>query len=498
MDVRLKLQQIAATQKRVLVVGLGISGIETARFLSRCGITVVTVERNSEEKFNHTTKFTQALQELRSNGVRSYFGVDGEGAADLFEGVELAVLSPGVSLETAMCGALKRHGIPFISELELGLEVFKLPSVIVTGSNGKTTTVTLIHELLKAAGFKSHLCGNVGVPVVAELTRDHVFSRPAEDKELLVVEASSYQLETCRNIKPKVGLLLNISDNHLERHGTLQRYFEAKARLFANQDENDFAVLNVDDAMVIGLAGRVRSQVAGFGKSFAPGNPAFGAAIDSTDRLTLRVAGKAETYDVTGSRLLGAHNRYNMASALLAARLMGAQKAALEQALVTFQPLEHRLELLELQSQPLFINDSKSTTVAASVAALRSVVERFPERPVSLLLGGLAKAGSWEPLMTLMSEKQSHLKRSICFGKDGNLLASHCRRHALPYVQAKSLQEAVSLAAGQSSSQDIVLLSPGCASFDQFSDFEERGNVFKSLVRSLPREAPGGAPSEKS
>ncbi|MBN8549039.1 MAG: UDP-N-acetylmuramoyl-L-alanine--D-glutamate ligase, partial [Deltaproteobacteria bacterium] len=381
--------------------------------------------------------------------------------------------------------------------LELGLELFQLPYVVVTGSNGKTTTVTLLHELLRAAGFDSRLCGNVGVPVVADLTKEHVFSEPPREKRVLVVEASSYQLETCCTIKPKVAVLLNLSDNHLERHGTLQRYFEAKARVFANQDGSDFAVLNADDAMVFSLAGRLAAKVAAFGKTFVPGSPQFGAAILGSGTIALKVAGQDETYDVSSSRLLGAHNRANMAAALLAARLMGAQSSALQRAVVEFQPLEHRLEFVEMYGRPLYINDSKSTTVAASVAALTSVVERFPQRSISLLLGGLAKAGSWEPLMNLMQEKQAHLKRIICFGKDGNLLASHCRRHALPHVQAKTLQEAVSLVAAQTTVQDIVLLSPGCASFDQFSDFEERGNVFKSLVRSLHAEAAGGAPVQE-
>ncbi|MBN8548981.1 MAG: NAD-binding protein, partial [Deltaproteobacteria bacterium] len=253
MNARSTLQHIVAEKLRVLVVGLGISGIETARFLTRCGISTVAVERTDEARFLKTTKFSSALQELRQAGVELHFGVDGEGAAGLFDRVALAILSPGVSLETAMCGALKRHSIPFMSELELGLELFQLPYVVVTGSNGKTTTVTLLHELLRAAGFDSRLCGNVGVPVVADLTKEHVFSEPPKEKRVLVVEASSYQLETCSSIKPKVAVLLNLSDNHLERHGTLQRYFEAKARAFANQDGNDFAVLNADDAMVFSL-----------------------------------------------------------------------------------------------------------------------------------------------------------------------------------------------------------------------------------------------------
>lgn len=484
MDVRSVLKNIALEKSRILVVGLGISGVETARFLAGAGYRVATIERTEEERFLRASKYRDAIADLRKLGVESYFGVDGEGAADLFESVRLAVLSPGVALESAICGALKRRSIPWISEIELGLELLQLPSVIVTGSNGKSTTVSLVHQMLKDSGFDSRLCGNVGIPVVADLTRDHIFEDLAPGKKVLVVEASSYQLESCLNIKPRVAALLNISDNHLERHGTLQRYFEAKARLFANQDSGDFAILNADDALVASLAPRVRSQVAFFGTKDLPAGSRFGAVVGDAD-ISVRIDGKQEHYTTGKTRLLGAHNRLNIAAALLGARLLGAAPEALQRTLENFSPLEHRLEFLQLQGLPLYINDSKSTTVAASVAALRSVVGSFPERKITLMIGGLAKAGSWEPLFSLITEFQNQLHRTVCFGKDGNILANHCRRYSLPYVQAASLADGVAAAAAQSSPDDVILLSPGCASFDEFSDFEERGTVFKSIVRSL-------------
>ncbi len=486
-DVRAALRQCAESGKRVLVVGMGISGVETARFLSRTRIPAVGIERNDQEKFARTSKFIDAIQDLRSTGVEIHFGIDGEAASDILEGVGLAVLSPGVSLESAICGALRRRNIPFISELELGLELLQVPSVIVTGSNGKTTTVTLIHELLKAAGIRSHLCGNVGVPVVAELKAEHIFGGAERALDALVVEASSYQLESCRNIKPKVAILLNLSDNHLERHGTLQRYFEAKARLFANQDGSDFAVLNRDDPMVISLRGRVASQIATFGVTPASttASEVAKAVIESEKTLRVSVRGAQEVYDVSSAALMGTHNRYNMTAAILAVRLMGAPQEKIAAALCRFPPLEHRLEFVERAGKPLYVNDSKSTTVAASVAALRAVLQHFPTRRVALMLGGLAKAGSWEPLMSLLSENQARLLPVICFGKDGNLLASHCRRYSLPHVQTSSLSSGLSAAVNECKSEDIVLLSPGCASFDEFTDFEHRGTVFKSLVSTL-------------
>lgn len=467
--------------KRVLVVGLGISGVETARFFARAGIPLVVIERSDEERYTRTSKFVDAISELRNQGVEVVFGADGEATAEILKSVVLAVLSPGVSLESAIVGALRRRGIACISELELGMELLELPSIVVTGSNGKSTTVTLIHELLRAAGFDSHLCGNVGIPVVAQLQRQHIFESQPPANRILVVEASSYQLEACQSIKPRVGVFLNLSDNHLERHGTLQRYFEAKARLFANQDSSDYAVLNRDDPMVFSLRARVASSIATFGCS-ASGCEGTTASIEHDGLIRVTFNGSNEEYSISEARLIGRHNRYNMAAAIVAARLVGASREAILPALESFRPLEHRLEFIEHPGRPLFINDSKSTTVAASVAALRAVLQRFPDRSVSLMIGGLAKAGSWEPLMALLTEHQRRFRRIICFGKDANLLASHCRRYGLSYIQAPSLQEATILAARQSNPTDIVLLSPGCASFDEFSDFEHRGTVFKSLV----------------
>lgn len=488
MEVRSELNRIRELRQRVLVVGLGISGIETARFLRRCGIETVALERSPEEKVLQSSKFRDGVEELKAGGVRCVFGVDGEGAAELFERAALAILSPGVSLESAICGALKRRKIPFMSELELGLEVLQVPSVIVTGSNGKSTTVTLTHSLLKASGFDATLCGNVGVPVVAGISADALQTPAAGSKRVLVVEASSYQLEAASRIKPKVGMLLNLSDNHLERHGTLQRYFEAKARLFANQDATDYAVLNAEDAMVYSLTGRVRSTVAAFGSHFVTASCRYGAAIEP-GRVQLRIEGNSETYDTSHLRLLGSHNRQNVAAALLAARLMGAPSEALRDALPLFSPLEHRLELLEFSGRPLFINDSKSTTVAASVAALSAVLGSFAGRRIRLMLGGLAKAGSWDPLMSLMSSCRDRLLPIVCFGKDAGILASHCRRYELAATMADSLAEGVRAALEGVQAQDIVLLSPGCASFDEFSDFEHRGTVFKSLVQTVCADA---------
>lgn len=487
MNFRQHLQKTIAEKRKILVVGLGISGIETSLFFARCGISVVACERETRQNYEKRSKFAARLPELEAAGPELHFGIDGELVTGLLQGVELCVLSPGVPLESAVVGALSRHKIHLISELELGIELRGTPSAIVTGSNGKTTTATLIHSMLCEDGFDSRLCGNIGVPVVHGLTREDLFAAPSGHRQMQVVEASSYQLETCTLIKPRIAMLLNVSDNHLERHGTLERYFRCKARLFSNQTREDYAILNIDDMLVRGLASSIAAQVYGIG---CDGNFLLshnGALIEyrpseKIDRITLRMSGHQEIYDLLDSRLLGLHNRYNFAAAVLAARLSGACPEAIKRVIASFETLEHRLEFVEHRSGVLCINDSKSTTVAASVAALKSVCEAYPQSSITLMLGGLAKAGSWDSLMTLIRHHVDNMQPVICFGKDANIVASHCKVHGISFKRAAGLAEAYAQAMRQSVRGSIVLLSPACASFDEFGDFEERGRAFKAMI----------------
>ncbi|MBX7145275.1 MAG: UDP-N-acetylmuramoyl-L-alanine--D-glutamate ligase [Oligoflexia bacterium] len=488
MGLRDDLIKIKQENEKVLVVGLGISGVETARFLRRVGISAVCVERSDEARFVKNSKFKDAPAELRAAGVDVYFEVDGEGVSRYLDKVKLAVISPGVSLESAVIGALKRRNVPLVSELELGVELLDVPTLMITGSNGKSTTVSLLQHLLTASGIQSRLCGNVGVPVVAEL-ESSILSGVVSRPQFLVVEASSYQLEACRRIKPKLAALLNISDNHLERHGTLQRYIEAKARAFAHQGESDFALLNADDSAVFALRGRIPGKVVPFGTRLSLNQYDFGARVDydpnkDLDSVTLRIEGMEEEYPTNSVHLLGQHNRLNIAAALLMARLSGAEPGALVSGLASFRPLEHRLEFVGRVNGAHIINDSKSTTVAASLAAVRSVAEAFPECRLMVLFGGLAKAGSWDSLMSALLELKGRLRPIVCFGKDGNLIANQCRRYNLPCDVVPSLARAVEVSLANAQENELILLTPGCASFDEFTDFEERGNVFKSLVKA--------------
>lgn len=506
MNLQSELQHLINSQTVALVVGLGISGVEAARFLRRIGVRVRCVEREVEERYQQKSKFREEIEGLRALGVEVYFGVDGERVAPLLEGVHLAVVSPGVPLESAICGALSRQRVPLISELELGVEVLGIPAVGVTGSNGKSTTVTLIHHILTAAGFRATLCGNVGTPVVRSAERGDVFGQRRSPGEILVVEASSYQLESCRVIRPKVAVFLNLSENHLERHGSMERYWAAKARLFAQQDETDFAVVNTDDPRGRELAASTRGKILHFGTEPYSGRAVGSALIEydpraGRDLLVVRGFGAPERYELSACHLLGAHNRYNIAAAVLSTRALGVDVPVVQAAILSFFGLEHRIEVV---AEPvanggiprrIILNDSKSTTVAATVAALATAFESYPQATLSLLIGGQAKAGSWDPLLSRLESRSASIAPVICFGKDGALLAQHCAARGVPHEIAATLREATervltrpvagaSRAPGapEPTPQEVILFSPGCASFDEFTDFEHRGSMFKSYI----------------
>jgi len=495
MDARGLLKEIEKKGQRVLVVGLGISGVETLALLERAGVNRIAVDKTPEAIFRQKSKFRDQVDRLVAHGAKVVLGVDGERIGEHLDKVALAVLSPGVSHESSAFAALQRRNIPMISELELGIQLHGGASAVVTGSNGKSTTVSLLHHLLTAAGRASFLCGNVGIPVVSELPSDCIENAPTASASdlarILVVEASSYQLESCHVIKPSVGVFLNLTENHLERHGTMQRYFDAKARLFLQQQESDTTVLNFDDAWTRGLSGRLRSKVLWFGRDDFGATKQPGVTIKydpsgGVDILVDTLGAAREEYQLQGAKLLGIHNRYNAAAVVCAARALGIAPAMIQQALVSFIPLEHRIERIERpKGKAVAINDSKSTTVAAAVAGVRCVLENFPAHQLTLLIGGMAKAGSWEPLLGVLEEHSSQISRVVCFGGDGRLLQSHVTAKGLPSDLLPTLREATVFSLEQTGPGDVVLLSPGCASFDEFSDFEDRGRAFKGYVRDI-------------
>lgn len=479
------INEIRANGKRALIVGLGISGVECARFLSRRGVRVVVAEKQDEATFQKKSKFLPHLSLLRDLGVEVRFGIDGERVAPVLTDVGIVVLSPGVPLESAVVGTIKRMKVPYVSELELGIELHGGKSIVVTGSNGKSTTVSLIDHLLRHAGIRSYLCGNVGTPVISN---EELLAEKEGERSVLVVEASSYQLEACTVLKPAITVVLNVSENHLERHGSMERYAAAKARVMRLQEGNDLVVVNADDPLVLEMARGSRARVGVFGAKSEEELRKISsrwARITPQGVIVLSFNGEVEEYLTDTAQLLGLHNRYNMAAAIMVARAMGIEQHVVQSGLASFLPLEHRLEIVRREGRRVVVNDSKSTTVAASVAALTTILEHYTQEKVVLLLGGLSKAGSWNPLLSRIAKEPRGKVPVICFGKDGPLIASHCRSAGIDHSIAPNLRAATE--AGRNAIDDggVLLLSPGCASFDEFTDFEHRGGEFKRYVSEL-------------
>lgn len=464
---------------RVAVLGLGISGVETARFLLEKGGVPVCLEAQSEEQFRGRSPFIAEVDELRRRGALVLFGVVGEDSAAYLEGVVAAVVSPGVPLTGQIVAVVKSRDIPIIGEFELGVELIKKPSVVVTGSNGKSTTVSLIHAAWGAMGKHALLCGNVGTPVIA-------FAGNVAEFDLLIGEASSYQLESCSVLNPEVGVFLNLSENHLERHGTLESYLAAKLRLFGRHDSSKRAVLNYDDLLVRSASEKIKSSVVWFGREIP--DDGFGVSIEydtelKRDRLNYRLDTIVGSVDMVGSPLKGLHHRYNAAAALAAFLVMGGDAEVFQNTVKSFAGLPHRTAFVGEWDKRLVINDSKSTTPAATEAALRSICAEYPARPVTILIGGLVKVGSWDKVFRAILEEGNHRSiRVVCFGKDGERLQQWGEGAGIKSTYAQSVADAVKLLFDDSTGPGIALFSPGGASFDEFRDFEARGDAFCRLV----------------
>jgi UDP-N-acetylmuramoylalanine--D-glutamate ligase len=437
-------------QKRVMVVGLGVSGRAAARLLATKGAHLVMTDRGE----------TLAERDQLPDGV-VHLGPEDPAWLD---GVELVVVSPGVPLSSPLITAARAASIPVIGELELGGRFVSAPIVAVTGTNGKSTVTMMLGEIFRAAGRNTFVGGNLGTPLV-----DAASAHP----DVIVVEVSSYQLETIVQFKPAVAVHLNLTDDHLDRYRDRFEYGRAKARIFENQGSQDWAVLNRDDPEVWRLAPVVRARVLSFGLTRPVRTP--GLWLDS-DAIAFDDGAQRGTISIAAMRLAGAHNLLNAMAGAAAALALGVGRAVIEQALADFRGLSHRLEPVDEKAGVTYIDDSKATNVGAVVEALATV-----RAPVVLIAGGVDKLGAYEPLRGPLAAK---VKLLILIGAArGRMRAALAGATAIECIE--TLGEAVELAARRTQPGDTVLLSPACASFDQFKDYAERGRIFQKLVRAL-------------
>jgi UDP-N-acetylmuramoylalanine--D-glutamate ligase len=439
----------------VTVVGLARSGAAAADWLLRLGCIVrVTEQRRSPE-------LEEAAEPLRRAGAMVELGAH---SPDFIRGSQLVVASPGVVASAPPIRSAGEEGIPVVGELELGSWYCAGPILAVTGSNGKSTVVTLVGEILRAAGKEHVVCGNIGQPICRLLPR----IRPAT---IVVLEVSSFQLDRSLTFHPQIGCLLNVTDNHLDRHRSFDQYRQAKARLFAFQSSSAWAVLNADDPE----ASRLRSGVRGRLAFFSRIRKGVGAYLDA-DRLTLTLpfgAGPICRRDELFRS--GIHHEENALAAACLAGLLGVSPEVIGSVLRSFPGLPHRQQVVATVSGITFVNDSKATTVTAALRAIQAM----PGKGI-LIAGGRDKGSDFRPLRFLRRK----LKGAVLIGEDGPKIAASLKG-VVPLQKAKDLREAVGFAYGMARPGEWVLLSPMCTSFDMFRDFEERGERFVEAVHAL-------------
>ena len=447
--------------QRVLVVGLGKSGVAAAHFLQQRGARVTVSDSKPQAELN------QEIPALLDKGIVVETGGHGERT---FRDQDLIVASPGVPYDVPQLVQARQLGVPVIGEVELAARFLRGQIIAITGSNGKTTTTTLVGEILEHAGKEVQVGGNIGMPVVSMVSA-------ASEQSYNVLEISSFQLETIQQFHPRVAAILNVTADHLDRHRSMESYIAAKARIFENQTPEDFAVLNADDSICVSLASKTRARILWFSRN---SKPEQGGHVHEGKIRFCGQAGEVEIMPVSEIPLKGAHNLENVLAAVCVARAVDCPPAVIRQAVKDFQAVEHRLEFVATINGVDYYNDSKATNVDATVKALES----FPAN-IHLVLGGKDKGSDYSVLKALLRER---VKRVYIIGAAAEKIESQIAGSA-PAERVNTVEAAVRRATEQAAPGDVVLLAPACASFDQFEDYEHRGRIFKEAVRLLSRRS---------
>ncbi len=443
--------------RRVVVVGLARSGVAAARLLHAAGARVTATDAKPLDALGPEAGALAAL------GVRLHAGATAPGIED----AQLVVVSPGVPPDAPQLAPARARGVRVIGELELAWRAMEADTLAITGTNGKTTTTALTGALLAEQARPVLVAGNIGTPLAAA-----ALTFPADG--LVVCEVSSFQLETTDAFHPRVAAVLNVTPDHLDRHGTLAAYADAKARIFASQTAADCAVLNADDEGSRALAPRTRARVVWFSRRAALEHGVFvqdGWVVAQLNSHAENICPVDEIF------LRGAHNLENVLAATACALWAGLAPEAIRRGVARFRGVAHRIELVRDLRGVRYYNDSKGTNVDSTVKALESFAE-----PIVLIAGGVGKGQDFAPLA---AAARGRVTRAVAIGQDGAQIAAALERAGIPVTAAASLEAALHAARAVAQPGDVILLSPACASFDMFENYEHRGNVFKGLVGGL-------------
>jgi UDP-N-acetylmuramoylalanine--D-glutamate ligase len=446
--------------KKIMVIGLARTGVATSLFCAKHGAIVTAVDTRSE------SELADAAAKLRA--ARISLGLGGY-TEKILEDQDLVVPSPGVPADSDILKAARAHKIPVWSEIELADRFLRGRLIGITGSNGKTTTTSLIEHILKNSGYVTLLAGNIGTPLIGVI-------ESTSDETVTVAELSSFQLEWIETFRPNIGVFLNLTPDHLDRHGSMEAYAAAKARIFEKQTTDDFAVLNADDPASTPYA-PAKPKVFWFSRKQRVAQGAFLRG----EGIIFRHDGDEEIIlNSSEIPLPGAHNLENVLAAVVATRLTGAQPKEIAKAIRSFAGVEHRLEFVAEYSGVRYYNDSKATNVDATLKAL----DAFPGR-ILIILGGKDKGSDYTVLQAPLREKAI---LALLVGAAAEKIEKQIQG-SVAFERAGTIQRAVEIASRFAQPGDIVLLAPACASFDQFENYEHRGRVFKQLVHELASHA---------
>ncbi len=447
--------------KRILVVGMARSGIAAAELLLRHGATPILSDSKKAEAFQ------EELDPLKGTACEFRLGED---AVKLLCDVDGVVISPGVPIDAPVVLAAKEKGIPLIGEMELAFSQLQGEVLAISGTNGKTTTVTLLGKMFENAGRVTYVAGNIGYPLSA-------VALSSKKDDIVVTEVSSFQLESIKTFRPRVAALLNITEDHLNRHGTMAQYSKLKQRIFENQTEADVAVLNLDDPLIAKMAPKIKSQVMYFSRT----QPVTeGACVENGKIIWTSGGVKKPICDADTILIPGPHNLENALAATTMAAAMGVPAPVIRHTLQSFTGVEHRIEKVRVFQGVVYINDSKGTNVDSTLKAVQSM-----KAPTVLILGGYDKHTDFMPLCQEILASGT-IENVVAIGQTAQQIC-HCLEEAgyTKVTRAYSMEEAVQKSRELAVAGGNVLLSPACASFDMFRDYEHRGEAFKELVNQL-------------
>lgn len=447
--------------KKVTVVGAAKSGVAAAKLLKRKGFEIFLSDSNDRSKID-----PQFLNEIENCGIQSEFGNHSEKVFD----ADIMVVSPGVPQNSPVIQKALSKNIEVISEVEAASWYCKGKIIAITGTNGKTTTTTLIGEIFKDAGYKTFVCGNIGIAFsdIVEQT---------DDKSIVVIETSSFQLDNIRKFKPFISILLNVTPDHLDRYDTFEKYLESKLRITLNQNSSDHFVFNYDDDLVRRSANSINANKSAFSltrkvKEYS----GTGAFVDNFDLIYYYYMGEENIIDTQKLIIKGDHNVYNAMASVISAKIFGIEKEYIKKTLENFKGVEHRLEFVRELDGIKYYNDSKATNVNSVWYALKG----FSEKLV-LILGGKDKGNDYSQIE---KEVLEHVKHVIAIGSSKQKVYDFFK-DKLPVTIADDMKDAVLKSKAAALKGDVVLLSPACASFDMFENYEHRGRVFKEIVNDL-------------